>query len=263
MSGNASPQSVNDPEPVRRNGVELKLGSTSVNGRTLSLSQLFSRTSGSMALVAATFLLLPSCGKDVRPRSVASKRTDSARSGVPYETRLASIDEPAGVALSSGSSAETIPCGTCHKGRDPQLTLSHSDDLNEFHQDLTYAHSVTCVSCHAPGGYDDLRLADGTRLGFTESQRLCSQCHGTQKRDYDNGAHGGWNGYWDLSQGPRVRNQCTHCHDPHAPAYPRMQPTFKPKDRFLEPKEHGGESASSSKHASLGQFDSSAKSGAH
>ena len=66
-------------------------------------------------------------------------------------------------------------------------------------------------------------------------KRLCAQCHGTQARDYAHGAHGGMSGYWDTTRGEQVRNQCTHCHAPHAPAYPHMRPTFKPRDRFLVP----------------------------
>jgi hypothetical protein len=61
---------------------------------------------------------------------------------------------------------------------------------------------------------------------------LCGQCHGPQARDYAHGAHGGMTGYWDLSRGPRERNNCIDCHDPHAPAFPKVRPVFAPKDRF-------------------------------
>jgi hypothetical protein len=63
---------------------------------------------------------------------------------------------------------------------------------------------------------------------------LCAQCHGTQKRDYDHGAHGGMRGYWDLKRGPRERNHCVSCHDPHAPKFGTFMPVHPPKDRFLQ-----------------------------
>jgi hypothetical protein len=63
--------------------------------------------------------------------------------------------------------------------------------------------------------------------------RLCAQCHGPQYRDYQNGAHGGMTGNWDLSKGGRVRNNCIDCHDPHAPRYPTVTPSRGPNDRFL------------------------------
>lgn len=78
-----------------------------------------------------------------------------------------------------------------------------------------------------------LHLADGTRLELVEALSLCGQCHGLQRRDYAHGAHGGMNGYWDLHAGPRTRNHCVHCHDPHQPKYPRLLPAPPPRDRFF------------------------------
>ncbi len=130
----------------------------------------------------------------------------------------------------------TASCATCHKTRVANFDNKLPIDLNEFHGDMAFAHgTVSCLSCHNPMDYDSLKLADGTRLDYPDVMTLCSQCHGTQRRDFDHGAHGGMNGYWDLNRGPRTRNNCVDCHDPHLPKYPRMQPTFKPHDRFLNP----------------------------
>lgn len=63
---------------------------------------------------------------------------------------------------------------------------------------------------------------------------LCGQCHGPQLRDYRRAAHGGATGYWDLSRGPRTRNLCITCHDPHTPAYVGGLPVLPPRDRFLD-----------------------------
>jgi nitrate reductase cytochrome c-type subunit len=69
---------------------------------------------------------------------------------------------------------------------------------------------------------------------------LCAQCHGPQARDFQHGAHGGMTGYWDLSKGPRRRNSCIDCHDPHAPKYPAVMPVFPPAESGLKSRAAGG-----------------------
>ncbi len=134
----------------------------------------------------------------------------------------------------------SVACSTCHTTREPNIANRSTADLDEFHKGMSFSHgNLTCLACHNPKDYDTLHLADGTPLSFQEVMSLCSQCHGTQRRDYDHGAHGGMTGYWDLSRGPRVRNNCVDCHNPHQPKFPKMNPTFKPRDRFLE--SHNGE----------------------
>jgi|GEM_PF-1151017 len=130
----------------------------------------------------------------------------------------------------SGAPAE-VACATCHTTRTPVVATRQADDLDEFHQGLVMEHGeLSCLSCHNPNNYDTLKLADGTSVGFENVMQLCAQCHGPQSRDYRNGSHGGMNGYWDLSRGPRQRNACIVCHDAHAPAYPQLMPVFPPKD---------------------------------
>lgn len=131
--------------------------------------------------------------------------------------------------------AVTVSCSTCHATREPNFQNKSVADLNEFHGTLNFAHgNISCLSCHHPDDYDSLKLADGTRVEFTEVMTLCAQCHSQQMKDYEHGAHGGMNGYWDRSRGPQTKNNCVDCHLPHAPQFPKMQPTFKPRDRFLE-----------------------------
>lgn len=132
----------------------------------------------------------------------------------------------------------TVACSTCHTTRPPNHKNRVAADLNEFHRGMKIAHgSVSCLSCHNPNDYDSLKLADGTRVEFSNVMKLCAQCHGPQMKDYEHGAHGGMSGYWDLSRGPRVKNNCIDCHNAHAPRFPKMQPKFKPRDRFLEKSE--------------------------
>jgi hypothetical protein len=134
----------------------------------------------------------------------------------------------------------TLSCASCHANRPSSLETKRGEELKEFHQFLQFDHGfLKCVSCHHPVDYNALRLADGRTLAFSDVQSLCSQCHPPQARDYEHGAHGGMNGYWDLTRGPRQRKGCIDCHDPHAPEFPKMVPTFKSRDRFLAPLHHG------------------------
>ena len=72
----------------------------------------------------------------------------------------------------------------------------------------------------------------GGRMVHAGISSGCAQCHGPQYRDYRHGAHGGMRGHWDLSRGPRERNHCVACHDPHAPAFGQFEPVPGPRDRF-------------------------------
>lgn len=131
-----------------------------------------------------------------------------------------------------------VPCATCHYLRDPEgHDLPDSPDLTLFHLELQFDHggdSIRCSSCHVPGRSDQLHLANGETVPMTEVMTVCGQCHGSQLRDYQHGAHGGMTGYWDLSRGGRTRNNCVDCHDPHTPAFVGGQPVLPPRDRFLE-----------------------------
>lgn len=128
----------------------------------------------------------------------------------------------------------TASCMTCHATRKPDAQIRQASDLDEFHQSLHFQHgNLSCLSCHNADDYDTLRLTDGAKVEYSEVMQLCSQCHGTQYRDYQNGAHGGMSGYWSREHGPRYRNNCIDCHDPHAPAYAGMVPVPHSKDRFL------------------------------
>ena len=126
-----------------------------------------------------------------------------------------------------------VGCSTCHSVRPPNPENRPSVSLDEFHQGLEFSHGqLACYSCHNPNNSDTLRLADGSMVEYGEVLTLCSQCHSKQAESFAHGAHGGMNGFWDLTRGTQVKNNCIDCHDPHAPKYPQMIVTFKPKDRF-------------------------------
>jgi formate-dependent nitrite reductase cytochrome c552 subunit len=127
-----------------------------------------------------------------------------------------------------------VNCSTCHATKTPNARLSDGAKLEDFHNGLKTNHGDrTCLSCHDPSDYNQLRLADGQPVSFQDVITLCAQCHGPQYKDYQNGAHGGMTGFWDLNRGPRVRNNCIDCHDPHAPQFPKLMPVLRPNDRFL------------------------------
>lgn len=132
--------------------------------------------------------------------------------------------------------AITAACSTCHTSTTPNVSRNTADDLFQAHRGLSYNHgNLTCLSCHNSKDYDTLHLADGHRVAFPDVMTLCSQCHGTAMRDYLHGSHGGMNGYWDLTRGPRERNNCVNCHDPHYPEFPLVQPVLPPHDRISVP----------------------------
>jgi len=131
-------------------------------------------------------------------------------------------------------------CNTCHQAWVPGPMATHTDQLDQFHKDMEFQHGpLGCNACHDDGNREQLRLAGGERIPMADAMRLCAQCHGPQHRDYSRGSHGGMSGYWDLSRGPRVRNHCLNCHDPHVPAWRQVLPAPPPRDRFLTPPAEG------------------------
>jgi len=118
-------------------------------------------------------------------------------------------------------SEDIFPCSDCHGDMDPNTTRR---ELEEFHEDIVLNHgpeSRWCFDCHDPEDRDSLRLANGVKIGFDESYRLCGQCHGTIYRDWREGIHGRRQGNWD---GPKTYLLCAHCHNPHAPRFPAIKP---------------------------------------
>ena len=179
----------------------------------------------------------------IKPIAVESAPLSSSAEAIKTKTRHAvTINRPLGppVIRIDGTDPHgrqsSIACSTCHGLRPANYANRVPADLDQFHQQMKFSHGkLACFACHNPKDYDSLRLADETVLGYPDVMTLCSQCHGQEARAYEHGAHGGMNGYWDLSRGARTRNNCIYCHDPHVPKYPSMQTTFKPRDRFLNP----------------------------
>ncbi len=124
------------------------------------------------------------------------------------------------------------PCMQCHAAFPPN---PERRPLEAMHTDIVLRHDEEhrwCLDCHDVNDRDQLRLASGAPLPFSESYRLCGQCHGTQFRDWREGIHGKRTGYWD---GPKRYLLCVNCHNPHSPRFAALQPLPPPvRPQFLQ-----------------------------
>jgi hypothetical protein len=114
-------------------------------------------------------------------------------------------------------------CMDCHR-----LFQPRDDTPVELmqHRHVVLDHGINhrCRNCHHPDDRDRLVLHDGTVIDYSHVVELCAKCHGPTFRDWERGAHGRTNGYWDAGAGDIRRLRCTECHDPHQPRRPAMDP---------------------------------------
>lgn len=102
---------------------------------------------------------------------------------------------------------------------------AHTNDVARHGRTIGNDH---CFTCHDQANLTELHTPGGKKLKLTESTLLCASCHGPSYRDWQNGVHGRSNGHWNAMFGPSERKDCTSCHDPHAPAIPRIKPLPPP-----------------------------------
>lgn len=118
------------------------------------------------------------------------------------------------------------PCSECHN---KELPANPTRRTLEAHDDIILKHDETnrwCLDCHDAQNRDMLHLASGQLLDFKESYKLCGQCHGEKKRDWENGIHGRRTGSWN---GQKTYLLCIHCHNPHSPRFQKITPMPPPK----------------------------------
>ena len=126
-----------------------------------------------------------------------------------------------------------FPCSNCHASME---TNRKKRELKEEHTQIKLHHAETmrwCLDCHDIKNRDKLRLYNGELIKFTESYKLCGECHGPQYRDWRAGIHGKRTGYF-MGSGKRTYFLCAHCHDPHEPKFKPIKPEpppFPPTDR--------------------------------
>jgi len=132
-----------------------------------------------------------------------------------------------------------FPCMDCHGTFPPNRERR---PLEGMHSDIVLRHDEQhrwCLDCHDADDRNQLRLASGALVPFTESYRLCGQCHGPQYRDWRSGIHGKRTGYWN---GSKRYLLCVHCHSPHSPRFAALQPLPPPiRPQFLSGGGTGGD----------------------
>ncbi|CAM2007083.1 cytochrome c3 family protein [Acanthopleuribacter pedis] len=123
------------------------------------------------------------------------------------------------------------PCAQCHAA---PVDL---DKAPKAHWDIQLEHAgnhmMQCSTCHDPGDHkSSLIFLSGAALSMDHVYQQCGQCHFEQLRDWEGGAHGQRVAAWS---GERVVRNCTGCHDPHQPAFPKRWPVHaaRPADETL------------------------------
>ncbi len=128
-------------------------------------------------------------------------------------------------------------CVECHSAAHP-VKLEYTEDnaviFPKAHRNLAaMAHgrnfrNQNCYTCHDIKQLDHLHTPDGEELKLDQATLLCAGCHGPTYRDWMAGIHGRTSGHWDRKAGPIQRQECTSCHDPHAPAFTGLIPMPPP-----------------------------------
>jgi len=179
------------------------------------------KTSRSWSLQFATLatgILLAACAEQSRPSWLDPDGTPPPP--VADDTQKIEVPPPP-------FSDDIFPCTDCH---DPDLPVNTKRrKLKLAHQDIVLHHDEQhrwCLDCHSVSNRDKLHLANGTLVDFTESYRLCGQCHGDKYRDWRAGVHGRRSGYWN---GRKTYLLCVNCHNSHSPAFKPLEPKPMPK----------------------------------
>lgn len=119
-----------------------------------------------------------------------------------------------------------FPCTQCHAQMKPN---PQRRVLKDYHEEIVLHHAEGqrwCTDCHNLLDRDKLRLVSGELIDFSESYRLCGQCHGDKFRDWKVGIHGKRTGNWN---GDKQYLLCVHCHNPHDPKFKSLKPLPPPE----------------------------------
>lgn len=141
-----------------------------------------------------------------------------------YPSRSLSPQPEQRILPAAGPDDDYFPCSDCHED---EPTNRRVRELEDDHEDIELAHGdLWCLHCHDPDDRDRLHLADGRKLGFENSWRLCVQCHGHKRQEWRAGVHGKRVGHW---WGEKEVWTCVTCHRPHGPHFQPIQPEPPPK----------------------------------
>jgi hypothetical protein len=119
-------------------------------------------------------------------------------------------------------------CMECHKMLEAKW--HHDDRAMVEHETIKLNHGNNrfCLNCHHPTNRNVFVDYDGSEIAEQDVVLLCARCHGTTYRDWQAGAHGRRNGYWDESKGGETQLRCIQCHDPHDPKFKAMESLHAP-----------------------------------
>lgn len=121
----------------------------------------------------------------------------------------------------------SFSCAECHNLFPSSRTATKS---SLRHPDIHLKHGINthCFNCHNIDNRNTFVDDIGGEIAFDSPELLCARCHGPVYRDWQHGAHGRTNGYWDTNKGEMTRLKCIECHDPHQPPFPPMEPAQAP-----------------------------------
>lgn len=113
-------------------------------------------------------------------------------------------------------------CSSCHITGTPPV----NDTAGIVHGNIERMHGkksdpLACFTCHMENERDFLLSEKGEKIDLDHSYQLCGRCHFRETNDWIGGAHGKRISNW---AGPRVVQNCTYCHNPHAPKIPSQWP---------------------------------------
>jgi hypothetical protein len=129
-------------------------------------------------------------------------------------------------------------CSGCHIIIPTSTEVPHE---RTQHREIHLEHGINarCLNCHHPTNRDAFVDDAGSEIPWNEPWRVCSKCHGPVYRDWQHGAHGRTNGFWDKGQGEQTRLRCIDCHDPHHPTFEPLQPAPGPRTLRMGQQDYG------------------------
>lgn len=190
--------------------------------------------------IVAFSLALAACGES-HHMTLLQKIEHSESAATAADTDWAALSQDAGIVpvkgdgehpfsvLSRQNKLTHFPCRNCHidgfnlsaEAKNPRERRSHWDiELQHAPKDV-----MTCATCHQFGDLNFLKKSNGEAVSFDQPYMVCKSCHFQQFRDWSGGAHGKQYKSW---LNPRVRFNCTSCHNPHRPAFQERWPVTYP-----------------------------------
>ncbi|MFT4890627.1 MAG: putative CxxxxCH...CXXCH cytochrome family protein [Halobacteriales archaeon] len=122
-------------------------------------------------------------------------------------------------------------CERCHSVLETNVTprdlTNEVSNMPDHEFTLKHGEHKWCLDCHAKKNRNELRLANGTTVAWTERNetRLCAGCHGPVYNDWKEHIHGKWTGSWRNATAAKT---CTECHGAHHPEFEPIEPEPAP-----------------------------------